>query len=210
MAHGFHDRSRWGCVPTSSSKASRGPQASKQVAKLASLVACAALLITVPADAQTPYFAQGDLQSAVDTLDVVDLNGKRWTAADLRGRVVLIDFWATWCAPCLAQIPELKRLRATYGDRFEVLSISMDSRHRRDLVAWLNRQEVSWPQVHDGRAFSSPAVRSFGVAALPASLLVMDGKIAAANLRGKALEKAVDYLTSTSNFDAARVPMVIR
>ena len=175
--------------------------------------AAIALILLLAADlarAQAPYFRTPDLQAAVDALDVTDLQGKRWTAADLKARVVLIDFWATWCAPCLAQIPELKKLRATYGDRFEVLAISVDSRSRRDLVAWLNRIGVSWPQVHDGRAFNSPAARPFGVAALPASVLVVDGKVAALNLRGKALEQALAYLTSTSNFDAARVPIVIR
>ena len=143
------------------------------------------------ATAQAPYFATRDLQGAVDALNVVDLHGKRWTANELRDRVVLIDFWATWCAPCLVQIPEFKRLRATYGDRFEVLAISLDSRSRRDLVAWLNRQEVTWPQIHDGRAFSSPSARKFGVAALPASLLVVNGKVAATNLRGERLARAI-------------------
>ena len=127
------------------------------------------------------------------------------------GRIVLIDFWASWCAPCLEQLPELKRLRAAFGpERFEVLAFSLDSSSRRDLVAWVNRQGVSWPQVHDGRAFNGPAARRFGVRALPASLLIADGQIVGENLRGKKLSDAVSYLTSTSNFDAARVPIVIR
>lgn len=169
-----------------------------------------ALALTAPAGAQAPYFAAQDLQAAVDALDVVDLDGRRWRAADLADRVVLIDFWATWCAPCLAQIPELKRLRARYGPAFEVLAISVDSRSRRDVVAWLNRQRVGWPQVHDSRAFSSPAVVPFGVEAIPASLLVARGRIVAFNLRGDALERAVAHFTSTSSLDAARVPIVMR
>jgi thiol-disulfide isomerase/thioredoxin len=162
------------------------------------------------AAAQAPAFEKRELQASVDAIDVVDLDGRRWTAATLRGRIVLIDFWATWCAPCLSQIPEVKRLRARHGDRFEVLAISLDTRTRRDLVSWLNRHDIRWPQVHDGRGFASPTARRFGVAALPASLLVVDGRIAAYNLRGRVLEDAVAYLTSTSSFDAARVPIVIR
>jgi thiol-disulfide isomerase/thioredoxin len=160
--------------------------------------------------AQAPYFDLRDPQRVIDAIDVVDLEGKRWTAADLRGRVVLVDFWATWCAPCVAQIPELKRLRDRFGSGFEVLAISLDSRPRRDLIAWLNQREVEWPQVHDGRAFSSPATRAFGVVALPASILLVDGRIAAFNLRGPQLEQAIAHLLSTSSFDAARVPIVIR
>jgi thiol-disulfide isomerase/thioredoxin len=155
------------------------------------------VLAPLTASGDSRYFEARDLQNVVDTLDVVDLQGRRWTAADLSGRVVLIDFWASWCAPCLAQIPEFKRLRQKHGDEFEILAISLDSLARRDLVSWLNRQGVTWPQVHDGRAFSSPAVRPFGVKALPASLLVVDGKIAAENLRGQQLEQAVDHLIST-------------
>jgi thiol-disulfide isomerase/thioredoxin len=167
--------------------------------------------LTAPLAGQSRYFSTSDLQAAVDALDVVDLQGRRWTAADLRGRLVVLDFWASWCAPCLDQIPEFRRLREMHGSaRFEVLAISVDSSSRRDLIAWLNRQGITWPQVHDGRAFNSPAVKRFGVRALPASLLVADGRIAAENLRGRQLAEAVRYLTSTSSFDAARVPIVIR
>ena len=179
--------------------------------RVASIIALLMLVLDAGiARGQAPYFTAPDLQAAVDALEVVDLDGRQWTAGDLERRVVLIDFWATWCAPCLTQIPELKRLRAKHGDRFEVLAISLDSRTRRDLIAWLNQRAVDWPQVHDGRGFSSPAARTFGVMALPASVLVVNGRVAGFNLRGRVLEQAVDYLTSTSNFDAARMPIVIR
>lgn len=183
------------------------------VVRIAGQLPFAVLMVAVvasPVRAQVAPLAAPDLQKAVDRLDVADLEGRRWTAASLRGRVVLIDFWATWCAPCLAQLPELARLRDRYGERFEILAISLDGRQRRDVVAWLKRQGISWPQVHDGRGFSSPAARSFGVRALPASVLVADGAVVGANLRGDALEDAVRYFTSTSSLEAARVPIVIR
>ena len=195
MDPGSRARLRWAFVRSSS----------RLIATLALIVAT-----TVPAAAQLPYFENRDLQAVVNSLDVIDTSGKRWTAADLRGRVVLIDFWATWCAPCLQQIPAFKRLRANYRERFEVLAVSLDSHTRRDFITWVNRHGLTWPQVHDGRAFSSPVARSFGVRALPASLLVVDGAIVARNLRGAALDRAVAHLTSTSTLDAARMPIVIR
>ncbi|MGE0042274.1 MAG: redoxin domain-containing protein [Vicinamibacterales bacterium] len=160
-------------------------------------VACAAALGVATSVAAQPFAAAVvGLQEAVDTLDVVDLDGRRWTAADLRGRVTLIDFWASWCAPCLEELPGIERLRARYGrDRFEVLGVSLDAGSRRDFVAWRNRLRIWWPQVHDGRAFSGPVARQFGVIALPASVLVDPaGRVAAVNLRGAGLEAGVATL----------------
>jgi thiol-disulfide isomerase/thioredoxin len=79
------------------------------------------------ATAQAPYFETRDLQGAVDALNVVDLHGKRWTAHDLKDRVVLIDFWATWCAPCERQVPVLNAFHDKYGDRIPVLGIAVDA-----------------------------------------------------------------------------------
>jgi thiol-disulfide isomerase/thioredoxin len=183
--------------------------------RIASVAFCAIALTASP-QGQSVYFSRADLQTAIDALDVTDLDGRRWTARDLRGRVVLLDFWATWCAPCLAQIPELQALRQKHaGGGFEILAISINSSTRRDVVAWLKRQQVTWPQVHDGRAFNGPVARAFGLQALPASVLLADGRIVAENLRGERLERAVQALVgrqriSTRSFDAARIPMVMR
>jgi thiol-disulfide isomerase/thioredoxin len=199
--HVFRGLLQWGCALISNGFADRRrrkDQGRRRVRALLLSLIVAFSGGSLPAVAQSRYFEQRDLQGAVDSLNVVDLEGRRWTAAELSNRVVLIEFWASWCAPCLAQFPDFKRLKEKHGQQFEILAISLNSSTRRDLVAWLNRQSVSWPQVHDGRAFNSPSVRPFGVKALPASLLVADGKIAAENLRGSELEKAVDYLLSTS------------
>ena len=172
----------------------RDPWRLESVRTFSALIVVLALLGAGPAQAQ--YFSRADLQSAVDAFEVVDLQGRHWTASDFKGRIVLIDFWATWCAPCLEQIPELQRLRKEYGSQgFEVLAISVNNSTRRDLVAWLNRQEMTWPQAHDGRGFNTRLVREFGVQALPASLLIgPDGKIVAQNVRGERLVRAVRAL----------------
>ncbi len=175
-------------------RASHDPWRLESVRTFSTLLVVLALVAA--GHAQAPYFSRTDLQLAVDAFEIVDLQGRRWTANDFKGRIVLIDFWATWCAPCLEQIPELQRLRKEYGpDGFEVLAISVNNSTRRDLVAWLNRQEMTWPQAHDGRGFNTRLVREFGVQALPASLLIgPDGKIAAQNVRGDRLVRAVRAL----------------
>jgi thiol-disulfide isomerase/thioredoxin len=132
--------------------------------------------------------------SAIETMRLVDLDGREWTAARLRGRVTLIDFWATWCAPCLTELPYVKQARARYGrHEFEVLGVSFDVSDRRTLVSWLNRHAVEWPQVFDGRGRTGPAARHFGVSAVPTSFLIgADGALVAMNLRGERLLAAID------------------
>jgi thiol-disulfide isomerase/thioredoxin len=136
------------------------------------------------------------LTSAFAALDATDLRGRRWTAADLSGRVVILDFWATWCAPCLAEIPVLRRIHSTFDrDRVQVLGVSLDVTDRRSLTAWLNRQRIEWPQIWQDAGYEGELARRFGVRSLPASLLVgSDGRVMAQNLRGERLHRAVAAL----------------
>jgi thiol-disulfide isomerase/thioredoxin len=136
------------------------------------------------------------LTRAFAALDARDLEGRRWTAATSRGRVVVLDFWATWCAPCLAEIPWLRRARETFGhERFEVLGVNLDVSDQRVVTAWLNRQRVDWPQLRDGRGYNGDLARQFAVTSLPKSLLVdRDGRVVAVNLRGERLLAAVGEL----------------
>ena len=128
------------------------------------------------------------LTRAFASLDVRDMNGRHWTAASLRGRVVLLDFWATWCAPCLADLPYVRRAHEQFGDRFTVVGVSLDSGDRRTLHAWLNRHRVDWPQVWDARAYNGRLAQDFRVDALPRSVLVnAAGEVVATNLRGQPL-----------------------
>jgi thiol-disulfide isomerase/thioredoxin len=135
------------------------------------------------------------LQSAVDGFRVVDMAGDRVSMADLRGRVVLIEFWATWCPPCLADIPWLKKAREAHGDRLEIVGVSLDVIDRAALVSWLRRHDVGWRQVYDGRGWSSPAIEPFGFEGIPFNVLIgPDGQVVGTDVRGEALLRALDVL----------------
>lgn len=149
-------------------------------------------------DATGPAMQEEDrlrqLTEAFASFDVRDMEGRRWTAASLRGRIVVLDFWATWCAPCLADIPWYRQIAARF-DTVRVIGISLDTTDRRTLVSWLNRQRVDWPQVWEGRGYDSLLAEQFGVESLPTSVLVgADGRVVAVNLRGERLVAAIESL----------------
>ena len=135
-------------------------------------------------------------EQAVASFDVVDVDGRRWRADDLRGRVTLIEFWGTWCAPCLAELPRLAALRARFSrHEFEILGVMLDAKSRRDIRAWLNRHRLDWPQIHQPRRYEDDVPSAFGVERLPASVLLDSaGSVAGLDLRGAALEQRVEGL----------------
>jgi len=118
-----------------------------------------------------------------------NVNGNPVSLADLKGKIVLIDFWASWCEPCRAESPNLKVQYKLYKDKgFEIISVSVDN----DRKSWLKAiadDGLPWIQVSDLKAFKSEAVRSYGIGGVPSFFLIdRDGKIIAnANLQGTAL-----------------------
>lgn len=129
----------------------------------------------------------------MDAPDIVmaGVDGKELRLSDLRGKVVLIDFWASWCRPCRMENPNVVRIYKKYRDRgFEIFSVSLDN--NRD--AWVNTiasDQLIWPNhVSDLRGWSNAAAKLYGVSSIPATVLVdPDGKVLARNLRGAALEQ---------------------
>lgn len=122
------------------------------------------------------------------------LDGRPVALSDYRGKVLLIDFWATWCPPCRAELPYLTRVYEKYrADGFEVLSISLDDEAtRQNVPAFIQQHRMNWRHICDGRGWETPVARRYGVRAIPLTVLVgRDGKIVAVNVRGRAIEPSV-------------------
>lgn len=121
-----------------------------------------------------------------------DLAGKPLSISGLKGKVVLVDFWATWCAPCRAELPNIiKTYEKHHAAGFEVIGISLDS-DRAKLESFLKAQKMPWPQYFDDAGVNNQLAKKFGVAQIPETyLLDREGKIIARRLRGEALETAV-------------------
>lgn len=123
------------------------------------------------------------------------MDGRRWNHDRLKGRIFLVDFWATWCAPCLRELPYLKRARARYGDDFEILGISLDTMDHVALRRWLGRNAVAWPQIHASSGYEDRVARSFGINRLPTNFLLdRKGRLRAVDVRRDDVFVQVDKL----------------
>ena len=115
--------------------------------------------------------------------------------SDFRGKVLLIDFWASWCGPCRKENPNVVAMYNAHRDAgFDILGVSLDKQHQR----WANavRQDgLAWTHVSDLRGWQNAAAQQYGVRSIPATVLLdREGRIVARNLRGAALEAKVAEL----------------
>ena len=118
-----------------------------------------------------------------------DLNGQPLSLANFKGKIVLIDFWATWCGPCVAELPNVLAAYEKYHSKgFEIIGISLD--HSRDaLTGFIKEKNLKWAQYFDGLGWKNKLGVQMGIQSIPATFLLDgEGRIIAKDLRGPALD----------------------
>ena len=151
----------------------QGQELAERIAKLGRVVV----------GSQAPVFAQAD------TL------GHDVKLSDYKGKYVLLEFWASWCAPCRAESPNVLKAFDRYNDKgFTVLSVSLDN----DKAKWMDaihHDGLRWQQVSDLKGWKNEVATLYGINAVPANFLIdPNGKIVAQNLRGEDLQTKLDEL----------------
>ncbi len=126
------------------------------------------------------------------------LNGKPFDQKTLAGKVVLVDFWATWCGPCVAEIPNvLEQYEKYHKDGFEVVGISLDQ-EREALEKFVTEQKLPWPILFEepkGDGWQHPLATFYGISGIPTVVLIgRDGKVITLDARGEKLGERLDAI----------------
>lgn len=121
--------------------------------------------------------------------------GKELALSDLRGKVVLVDFWASWCGPCRRENPHVVKLYNKYKDAgFTILGVSLDNKRERWLRA-IEQDQLEWPHISDLKGWSAQPAQVYKVRSIPYTVLVdKEGRVIGQRLRGASLEQKLEEI----------------
>ena len=124
------------------------------------------------------------------------IDGREVDLSKMKGKVVLIDFWATWCGPCVREIPNMIKAYEKLSKKgFEIVGISFENdKDPKKLLAYVKDKKMDWPQYHDGLHWSNKLAKEYGISSIPAMWLVdKKGDLVDMNARS-GLEEKVEKL----------------
>ncbi len=123
-------------------------------------------------------------------INLPSVDGKPIALSSFKGKVVLIDFWASWCGPCRKEMPNVVKAYAKYKAKgFEIYGVSLDDNKDRWIEA-IAKDGITWPQVSDLKKWDAEVVRNYNITSIPHTVLLdRAGNIIAKNLRGEDLDK---------------------
>ena len=133
-------------------------------------------------------------------------DGEAVNLDDYMGKVVLVDFWASWCGPCIGEIPNMKKALENYPDKFVILGINMDDSIDAYQTA-LKKHEISWTNIvgdeENGSGWSHPIAVRYGISGIPTAILVdQKGKVVSLNARGNKLDEKLEELLGEPESDS--------
>lgn len=135
-----------------------------------------------------------DVGDIAPEIDLPNTKGENISLSSLRGSLVLIDFWASWCGPCIKEQPLLIKLHNTYPEKLSIYGVSMDTKKPLWSAA-ITKGKLPWINVSDLKYWQSPSVADYRLQSVPLNFLVdKNGIILAKNIHGKALEDKIKSL----------------
>lgn len=135
-----------------------------------------------------------DVGDIAPEIDLPDLKGNLVALSSLRGSLVLVDFWASWCGPCIKEQPSLLKLHNTYPEKLSIYGISMDTK-KTLWTAAIAKGKLPWTNVSDLKYWQSPVVGAYMLQSVPLNFLIdKNGIILAKNIHGQALEDKIKSL----------------
>ncbi|WP_052353895.1 redoxin domain-containing protein [Flectobacillus major] len=139
--------------------------------------------------------AKVDVGKMAPAFSMADTTGNAFTLASLKGKYVLVDFWASWCGPCRKENPNVVKAYNEYRDKnFEIVGVSLDDK-KSNWVKAINADKLTWVHVSDLKGWQNEAAKMYAVSAVPMNFLLdKNGKIIAKNLRSEELHKKLAEL----------------
>ena len=140
-----------------------------------------------------------EIGSKVPEIEAQTLLGANFKLSDLKKDYILLDFWASWCAPCVEEQPELMKIYNEFSEqvndnRFDIIGISLD-KSKENWSKVVEKNKIEWMQISDLKFWKSPIAKAYFINELPYNLIIdKEGKVVAKNLHGEELENYLKNL----------------